>query len=179
MIILEGKHATWLRGLSPIINAVKVLSLDPMDPAPMELKGCGLMSEADETKIWETLREGVMDLRDLDTLGLPTLMSFAEFYDMEFVRAHIRDKYYGANIRTAARALVHLDTPGLNLRPRTKLGYIASSAKLCRASTVGLSEYLEKLSNRNDMILIFEYLVEESRKKRFTEHFGFLPIRDW
>ena len=38
MIILEGKHATWLRGLSPIINAVKVLSADPMNPAPMELQ---------------------------------------------------------------------------------------------------------------------------------------------
>ena len=115
MIILEGTHAKWVRGLSPVIAAMKVLSVDAMYPAPLELKGCGLMSEADEGKIWETLREGVLDLRDLDILGLPTLMSFAEFYDMEFIRAHIRVKYYGANIRTAARALVHLDTPGLNL----------------------------------------------------------------
>jgi hypothetical protein len=179
MIVLEGKHATWLRGLSPIIHAVKVLPADPMNPAPLELKGCGLMSETDETKIWETLREGVMDLRDLTTLGLPTLMSFAEFYDVEFVREHIRNKYFGTDIKAVAMALVHLDSPGLNLRPKSKLGYIASSAKLCGASTERLGEYLEKLSNRNDMILIFEYLVEESRKKRFTEHFGFLPIRDW
>ena len=76
-------------------------------------------------------------------------------------------------------ALVYLDSPGLNLRPKSKLGYVASSAKLCGASTGGLIEYLETLSNRNDMILIFEYLVEESRKKRFNDHFGFLPNRDF
>jgi hypothetical protein len=137
------------------------------------------MSEKEETKIWEALREGVMNLGDLTTISLRTFMSFAEFYDVEVVREHIRNKYFGTDIKTAAIALVYLDSPGLNLRPKSKLGYVASSAELCGATTGGLIEYLEKLSNRNDMILVFEYLVEESRKKRFNDQFGFLPNRDF
>ena len=178
MFIIKGEQAKWLRKISPLIAAMDNDSMNDSDTAPLNFKGCGLMLEADEARIWEFLREGVINLHELDTLGLSMLMDFAEFYDMEIMRTHIKAVFFGCNLRTAARALVHLHTLDVKIRAESKLGYIASSAILCGAKESVLTKFLSDKDNGRDLVLIFEFLVEASRRKRFESYFGFLPIGD-
>ena len=102
------------------------------------------------------------------------LMDFAEFYDMEIMRTHIKAVFFGCNLRTAARALVHLHTLDVKIRVESKLGYIASSAILCGAKESVLTKFLSDKDNGKDFVLMFEFLVEASRRKRFESYFGFI-----
>ena len=179
MIIIKGEQAKWLRKISPLIAAMDNDSMNNTETAPLNFKGCGLMLEADEARIWEFLREGVVNLHELNTLGLAMLMDFAEFYDMEFMRIHIKASFFGCNLRTAAKALVHLHSLELNLRAESKLGYIASSAILCGSTESDLVKFLSNKDNGKDLVLTFDFLVEASRMKRFEAYYGFLPILDW
>ena len=186
MIIIEGKHVRWLEGLSPVIAAMKELPMKhtgpnqgTVTPTQLELKGCGLVSETDERRIWGTIKEGELNLGGLDNLELTTLMNFAEHYDMEFIRNYIRVKFYGSQLKEAATALIHLDKPGLNLTPETKRGYLASTAELCGASTDKLIDQLTKMGGNKERVTIFEYLVGETRKKIYRNNFGLILDSPW
>ena len=179
MFIIKGTQAKWLRKISPLIAAMDNDSMSDSDSAPLNFKGCGLMLEADEARIWEFLQEGVIHLHELDNLGLPMLMDFAEFYDIEIMRTHIKAAFFGCNLKTAARALVHLHSRNVKVRAESKLGYIASSARLCGAKESVITKFLSDKDNGTDYVLTFEFLVEASRMKRCEAHFGFLPDRDW
>jgi len=179
MFIIKGTQAKWLRKISPLIAAMDNDSMDDSDSAPLNFNGCGLMLEADEARIWEFLQEGIIHLHELDNLGLTTLMDFAEFYDMEIMRTHIKAAFFGCNLKTAARALVHLHGLNGKIKAESKLGYIASSAKLCGAKEAVITKFLSDKDNGTDYVLIFEFLVEAARLKRWKSYFGFLPERDW
>ena len=118
MIIIEAEYVGRVEGLSPVIAAMTEFDKNQtgnnqgiVPPTQLELKGCGLMREIDESRIWTTIKDGKLKLGRLNNLGLATLMNFAEYYDMALIRNYIRIKFYGTCIETAASSILYLETP--------------------------------------------------------------------
>jgi hypothetical protein len=171
MIIIEAEHVSRIKGLSPVIAAMTEFDMKQtghnqgiVPPSQLELKGCGLMSEIDESRIWGTIKDAKLKLERLDNLELATVMNFAEYYDMEIIRNYIRIKFYGSQLKEAATAIIHLDTPGVDLTTETKRAYLSATAELCGASTDKLIDQLTKMGENKERVNIFEYLVGETRK---------------
>ena len=181
MIIIEAEHVARIKSLSPVIAAMTEFDMKQTGhnqgiapPSQLELKGCGPMSEIDESRIWGTIKDGKLKLGRLDNLELATLMNFAEYYDMEIIRNYIRIKFYGSQLKEAATAIIHLDTPGVDLTTETKRVYLSATAELCGASTDKLIDQLTKMGEN-----IFEYLVGETRKKIYRNNFGVILACHW
>ena len=65
MILIEAEYVDRVEGLSPVIAAMTEFDSNQtgdnqgiVPATQLELKGCGLIREKDERRIWTTIKEG-------------------------------------------------------------------------------------------------------------------------